>query len=205
MHIFKFEWQLFSQGVQRGFGKNESVFLVVILLVPQTVFFQKLFFLQKSSCLLNILLLEKYVTSALWELLDNQIIKLKIHFKAEMISQRTVLRYFLIAKMSFVINFPDHSQDRSRHQIKGFDMNSIGNRFFIQNNRSWYKVPMNFPVSDKENINLSQMLLDLVLRKSVANIDDMPVERRDMLGQRIMLVVLAKVSDQNFALIVGPS
>lgn len=49
------------------------------------------------------------------------------------------------------------------------------------------------------------MLLDLVLRKSVANIDDMPVERRDMLGQRIMLVVLAKVSDQNFALIVGPS
>ena len=107
--------------------------------------------------------------------------------------------------MSFVINFPDHSQDRSRHQIKGFDMNSIGNRFFIQNNRSWYKVPMNFPVSDKENINLSQMLLDLVLRKSVANIDDMPVERRDMLGQRIMLVVLAKVSDQNFALIVGPS
>lgn len=205
MHIFKFEWQLFSQVVQGAFGKNESVFLVVILLVPQTVFFQKLFFLQKSSGFLDVLLLEKYVTSAFWEFLDNQIIKLKIHFKTEMISQRTVLRYFLIAKMCFVIDFSDHSQDRSRHQIKRFDMNSVGNGLFIQNNRSRHKISMNFPVSDEENVNLCQMLLDLVLRKSVANINNMPVERRDMLGQGIMLVVLAKVPDQNFALIVGPS
>jgi hypothetical protein len=81
--------------------------------------------MDKRSDFFDGLLLEEEVGSGFRELLADEFVELKVEIQAQMISQLTILRYFLIQEMGLIINLFHHAQNCPDHQIKRLNMNTI--------------------------------------------------------------------------------
>lgn len=146
----------------------------------ETIFLQKLFFLEKSSCFVNILLFEKEICSCFWELVWYFFIQVKIYVKTKMISKGTVVRCFLQLEMTPVVYLANHAVYGSSNEIKCFYVNSIVQWLLIQYYCSWNIVSVNFSIRYKEYVNFGQIFFYFEFRQSIANVNYVSVKSRNL-------------------------
>lgn len=92
-----------------------------------------------------------------------------------MISQWAAERDFLVHEMRFIVYLFDHAKDGPSNQVERFYVYSMSHGFLIKQDCPWYVIALDFPVCKEKYIYFSNAFLNLELRESVTNVNNMSI------------------------------